>query len=91
MRSPRTAIIVVLVIASVLLVAGIALVAAMPATVASFGWFAYAPLSGQMFLPGLVIQPWVAAGIALAAVGLLGIGFGIGWLVASRRSAEQPG
>ena len=74
-------------IASVLLVAGIALVAAMPATVASFGWFAYAPLSGQMFLPGLVIQPWVAAGIALAAVGLLGIGLalilGIGMRVAS--------
>lgn len=89
--SRRTGITVVLVVSGLALIAGIALVLATSMTIASFGWFAYAPLSGQMFVPGPGVQPWMAGGLLLAGFGLLGVGFGAGWLLAVRRRDPRAG
>lgn len=78
-------IIVVTLVSGVLLLAGILLAILTPVTIASFGWFAYAPLSAATFVPGLGMQPGFVIGLVLGALGLLGIGFGLGWLFAVRR------
>ncbi|MFD6165244.1 hypothetical protein ACFWFR_08645 [Oerskovia sp. NPDC060287] len=53
---------------------------------ASFGWFAYAPLSGETLYPS---RPWsqVLGFVALGA-GLLVLGFVAGWAVARRRGGD---
>ncbi|TDN87812.1 hypothetical protein [Microbacterium sp. BK668] len=79
-----TLIVALLVVSSLAAIGGVVLAATARAT-AAFGWFAYAPLSGQVFTPGIGVPPAVIGGLALAAVGLLGVGFGAGWLVSARR------
>jgi heme/copper-type cytochrome/quinol oxidase subunit 1 len=61
-----------------------------PAATASFGWFAYQPLSGATFVPGgtsVVLSRVTAVGFTLATIGLIGLAFLTG-RVAGRRSRE---
>jgi heme/copper-type cytochrome/quinol oxidase subunit 1 len=54
----------------------------------SFGWFAYAPLSSQAFLPDGIffLSARTKAGLVLAGVGLLALTFWAGHRVGRRRS-----
>ncbi|WP_138067596.1 hypothetical protein [Cellulomonas rhizosphaerae] len=53
---------------------------------ATFGWFAYAPLSESVYSPGiLTTTDWV--GLALVAVGLLALGAVGGYALGRRRGA----
>ncbi|MGX9899892.1 hypothetical protein ACW0JT_08115 [Arthrobacter sp. SA17] len=75
------------------LLAGLLLVL-LPST-ETYGWFAYAPLSQQYFMPeGLVfLGARAKAGIALIVVALLGTAFWAGFWLGRRRvdpSAPQP-
>ncbi len=55
---------------------------------ASFGWFAYAPLSGETFVPP---RPWTQTlGLVSLGAGLLVLGFVAGWAVARRRGGQAP-
>ena len=77
-------------VAVVVMAAGvIGIVLATPQT-ASFGWFAYAPLSGAVFSPeGAVVVGWGAiAGAAAVALGLTTLGFWAGFALATSRAAR---
>jgi len=53
---------------------------------ATFGWFAYAPMSETVYSPGvLTTTDWV--GLALVAVGLLALGAVGGYALGRRRGA----
>jgi heme/copper-type cytochrome/quinol oxidase subunit 1 len=61
-----------------------------PSDQASFGWFAYAPLSNTTFSPiGLQLSPRSQIGIALFIVGLAVLAFGAGWMLGQRQAASQ--
>ena len=62
----------------------------MPSDQASFGWFAYAPLSDTTFSPiGLHFFPRSQIGIALFVIGLAVLAFGAGWMLGQRQAASQ--
>jgi heme/copper-type cytochrome/quinol oxidase subunit 1 len=57
---------------------------------ASFGWFAYAPLSNTVFSPiGLQLSPRSEIGAFLFIVGLAVLAFGAGWMLGHRQAARQ--
>ncbi|TFD04842.1 hypothetical protein E3T25_04830 [Cryobacterium sandaracinum] len=61
-----------------------------PSDQASFGWFAYAPLSNTTFSPiGLQLSPRSQIGIALFIVGLAVLAFGAGWMLGQRQATSQ--
>ncbi|MBN9153327.1 MAG: hypothetical protein J0J05_05020 [Microbacterium sp.] len=93
MRRRSVAPLIVIACAVVLVAVGAILVAASPSNVASFGWYAYQPLAGAVFLPGglMVTNPWAAAGLSLGAVGLIGLSGGIGFLLGQRRRRAADG
>jgi heme/copper-type cytochrome/quinol oxidase subunit 1 len=69
-----------------------------PSGQASFGWFAYAPLSDTTFFPpGVQLSPHRQIGSALLPIGLLILAFGAGWLLGQyqaaspRRAPGHPG
>ena len=76
-------------VALALMLAGIVLLS-VPVRQESFGWFAYAPLSQQTFVPqGMLImdkEKW--AGVVLTGVGLLVLTFWSGFR-AGRRSIRR--
>ena len=53
-----------------------------PTGYASFGWFAYAPLSDTTFFP---VTPYLWVPFTLIGVGALLVGLGAGFLIARRR------
>ena len=59
----------------------------------SFGWVAYAPLSGDMFDPNRahIIAPMTALGLVIAVLGLLAGAFWAGLLVGSRTRTRPEG
>jgi len=61
-------------------------------TSASFGWFAYQPLSSMAFAGpvGIVLTPATVVGGILAVVGLLALSFLFGYLVATSRASRRP-
>ena len=68
-------------------IAGIVIIAVNVPQPKTFGWFAYAPLSGEVFSPEgatFVPTPWLAGG-ALLALGLVSIAFWGGYALARRR------
>jgi len=69
-----------------LVVVGVIVVRVAPA---SFGWFAYAPLSSSesLFFPTFP-SPWFYGGAALAIAGLLLIAGWIGFLLGPRRDVR---
>lgn len=71
------------------LLAGLVLVL-LPST-ETYGWFAYAPLSQQYFMPdGLVfLGARARVGIALIVVALLGVAFWAGFWLGRRRVDPQ--
>ncbi len=53
---------------------------------ASFGWFAYAPLSGEMYSPsGSLLTLQERAGLTIGAIGLGIVVFCAGWAIGRRR------
>lgn len=77
------------VLGAVAAVTGLVLVL-MPSDQASFGWFAYAPLSNTTFSPiGLQLSPRSQIGIALFIVGVAAPAFGAGWMLGQRQAASQ--
>ncbi|MGZ0712388.1 hypothetical protein ACWPKO_29030 (plasmid) [Coraliomargarita sp. W4R53] len=93
MMKPTGQEVVAWVVAGVLVLAGaITLIVGLssPPT-ASFGWFAYQPLSGAtigMTNPGSLLPPAVMAGAALCALGLIMLAFLAGWRLAFRAAAR---
>ena len=62
----------------------------LPSSQASFGWFAYAPLSNRTFFPsGLLLSPTNQIGTALFIVGLTMLAFGAGWLLGQRQTSTR--
>ena len=62
----------------------------LPGGSASFGWFAYAPLSNTTFLPsGVLLTPQSQIGIVLLIIGLALLAFGAGWVLGQRQAAGQ--
>ncbi|GLK16414.1 hypothetical protein [Herbiconiux flava] len=59
---------------------------------ASFGWFAYAPLSATVFSPtGAIIVGWGSiAGAVAVALGLAALAFWAGFTLATSRSRRPP-
>ena len=59
----------------------------------SFGWVAYAPLSGDMFRPGAVqiVAPMTALGLVIAMLGLLAAAFWAGLTVGARTRTRPEG
>ena len=59
----------------------------------SFGWVAYAPLSGDMFRPGAVqlVAPMTALGLVIAVLGLLAGAFWAGLVVGARSRPRAEG
>ncbi|NQX04860.1 hypothetical protein HQQ82_08600 [Rathayibacter sp. VKM Ac-2856] len=76
-----------------LVVVGIVVGATAPGREASFGWFAYAPLSGSTFSPGgiVVVTPALGLAAALVVLGLLVLAFCAGGAVARRRTLRTSG
>ncbi|GAA3223074.1 hypothetical protein ACFP63_06455 [Oerskovia jenensis] len=76
-------------VAGVLLVGVGAWLASRSSWWTSFGWFAYAPLSGETFAPP---RPWAhTVGLAAVGAGLLVLGFVAGWVLARRGGGRaQP-
>ncbi|TFB87262.1 hypothetical protein E3O44_09050 [Cryobacterium algoricola] len=63
----------------------------LPGNQASFGWFAYAPLSDSTFLPpGGLLSPHSQIGIVVLIVGLVVLAFGAGWMLGLRHTARSP-
>ena len=56
---------------------------------ASFGWFAYAPLTDETFPAGSWVSPEAAAGWTGVAAGLAVLAFCAGWLAGRRRHAPH--
>ncbi len=54
---------------------------------ASFGWFAYAPVSGATFTPALTPAPGLV--LAVVAAGGILVGLGVGLALARRRGRRD--
>ncbi|WP_146072866.1 hypothetical protein [Cryobacterium sp. Y62] len=62
----------------------------LPSGPASFGWFAYAPLSNTTFFPpGGLLSVRTQIGIVLFIVGLVLLAFGAGWMLGQRQAGRQ--
>ncbi|WP_298456086.1 hypothetical protein [uncultured Cellulomonas sp.] len=81
----------VLVAGVVLLVAGLITTVVLvlrPVGVADFGWFAYAPLSGEVYLPGVVVvHPGALWGGLVAGAGAVLVSGAVGYRRGRRRRA----
>lgn len=77
-----------LIVAIVAVIVGTGIVVTTRSQPASFGWFAYAPLSSTIFIPDGVhiISTGGLVGAAVLAVGLIALAFWAGLRVAHRRS-----
>ncbi len=89
--------------AMILTIAGIAAVAGaiiltlalmtLPSSAASFGWFAYAPLSDAVFVPSgvIAIPMWGLGGLGLLVGGVIAISYLFGRRSANdRRGSDSP-
>ena len=87
MRRKPVGLVIASIVSGLLVLGGVALfIANSPTSTASFGWFAYQPLSGAAFFPGSLIvltQP-SAVGIAIGVAGLVGLGVIAGFLLGRR-------
>lgn len=86
MQRMPASVIVALVLSALLVVAGLLLIVAAPQASASFGWFAYQPLSESVFIPGgfIVLTQPVIIGAAVGVLGLVGLGVVLGFVLGRR-------
>ncbi|AZC12870.1 hypothetical protein [Microbacterium sp. ABRD28] len=87
MRRMPVGLVIAAIIAGVLVLGGVILyIAGSSAGTASFGWFAYQPISGAAFFPSslVVLTPLTATGAAIAIAGLIGFGVIAGFIVGRR-------
>ncbi|MCS5716137.1 hypothetical protein NVV95_16445 [Herbiconiux sp. CPCC 205716] len=89
---PRRANLTLPLLAVAAIVAGVVTVVVSTPQSASFGWFAYAPLSGTMFSPaGAVVIGWGSVlGAIVVAGGIAGLAFWAGWMLGRMRSKNAP-
>ena len=84
--SPQRRAGLVLVTGSVLFLVSVAVLLLVPRSEAAFGWFAYAPLTGNAFAPGfLFLDPAHWWAVVVDIVGLVAASWAAGFL-AGRRS-----
>ena len=61
-----------------------------PSGQASFGWYAYSPVSNTTFFPpGVLLSPHGQIGIALFLTGSVMLAFGAGWMLGQHQAASQ--
>lgn len=79
--------VVALILSGVLVVGGALVILIAPQASASFGWFAYQPLSESVFIPGgfIVLTQTVIVRGVLAIVGLIGLAGIVGFALGRRR------
>ena len=87
--SPRRRALIVLVAGLTLVGVGVAVLMT-PQGVASFGWFAYAPLSEATFPPGLFLTPLHLWGAAAGVTGLVATSGALGYMVGRRDPTRRP-
>lgn len=64
---------------------GGAILLATPAPAASFGWFAYVPLSSESFMPaGRFFTPLQFLGLGVLVFALVGVTLSLGWRLGRR-------
>jgi heme/copper-type cytochrome/quinol oxidase subunit 1 len=87
--SSRWVWIALVVLGTVIAVTGLVLLL-LPSGQTSFGWFAYAPLSSEVFVPSVdQLTSQRQIGIVLLVVGLASLSFGAGWALGRRHTAGQ--
>lgn len=74
---------------AVVALVGVAVLVWWMLTPVSFGWFAYAPLSGRVMPgPDVAIVPWWAVlGALVATIGLVGLSLAFGYSIGRRHGA----
>ena len=89
MSRARVILTLTVVLAVAFVVAGAVLLSMSTVQAASFGWFAYQPLSSQMLMTSQLTYPMALVGLILVGVGLVGLGGVGGYLIGRRvRAAE---
>jgi len=92
MRRMSVGLLIAAIFSGLLVLGGVTLyIAASSTDTASFGWFAYQPLSRAAFFPGslVVLTPLTAAAIAVAVAGLVGLGVIAGFLLGRRHPVAR--
>ncbi|MBF4633020.1 hypothetical protein ITJ38_01230 [Agreia pratensis] len=79
---------ILLIVAIAAVVGGVATALLSASQPTSYGWFAYAPLSGETFSPNIAfaMSPQTAVALVVAVFGLVAAAFWAGLTVAERRS-----
>ncbi|TFD65426.1 hypothetical protein [Cryobacterium ruanii] len=79
----------IVILGAVTAVVGLVLVL-LPIGSASFGWFAFAPLSNTAFFPsGVLLAPRSQIGIVLLIIGFALLAFGAGWALGQHQGVGQ--
>ncbi|MEO7122625.1 MAG: hypothetical protein ABI400_05820 [Lacisediminihabitans sp.] len=82
-------VIVCIILGAIVTVAGAVLIL-IPSPTASFGWFAYVPLSDAVFTPAsALLAPVHQAGLLVGVIGALLLAFGVGWWFGQRTQATS--
>jgi hypothetical protein len=91
MQRMPASLLVALILAGVLVVTGALVILLAPQASASFGWFAYQPLSDAVFFPGgfIVLTQTAIVGGVLAIVGLIGLAAVVGFALGRRRRVAE--
>lgn len=87
--SPRNRVLTVLVAGLILACVGVAVLMS-DQGVASFGWFAYAPLSEATFAPGQFLTPVHLWGAAACVTGLIATSGALGYMIGRRGATRRP-
>lgn len=86
----RRGAVVALVLGSVVAIGGLVAVSIPIPQQASFGWFAYAPLSAATFAAtGVFLGPTAIAGLVALVVGVGLAAFAAGWMLARRHTTRD--
>lgn len=91
MQQMPAPLLVALIHSGVLAVTGALVILLAPQASASFGWFAYQPLSDAVFVPGgfIVLTQAAIVGAVLAIVGLIGLAAVVGFALGRRRRGAE--
>lgn len=86
-RMPRW--VLILAVLATIIVLGGSLTVLLHPPEASFGWFAYTPMTGEVFPGGTILSPQAVAGWSGIAVGTVLLAFCAGWLLGQRSTARR--
>lgn len=82
---------IALIVSGMFVIGGAVLLLVSNQAPASFGWFAYQPMTNSLFMPGslVVLTPSALMGAAVAVLGLLGLTAVSGYLLGRRARGED--